>query len=71
MIVAKWLEAVEGPGDKVYDPLYIRSYKEENGSIVTWSATYPHSKINCFTWYRKDNDWIFPWDQYNKEFKNW
>ena len=71
MLVLKWSEEVEGPGDNIYAPLCIRLYKEEDGSIVPWSGTDPDDKMNLFTWYKEDNGWIFPGDQYNEESKNW
>ena len=27
--------------------------------------------MNSFTWFKENNDWIVPDDQYNEEFKNW
>ena len=27
--------------------------------------------MNCFTWSKEDNYWIFPGGQYNEQFKNW
>ena len=35
------------------------------------SVTDPYAKMNCFTWSKVNNDWIFPEDQYDEEFKNW
>ena len=38
--------------------------------IVPWSGTDPYDKPNCFTWSKKENDWIIPGDQYNEYFQN-
>ena len=27
--------------------------------------------MNCFTWYKENNDWIVPEEQYDDELKNW
>ena len=49
MVVIKWSENVEGYGENIDSPLCGGLYKEENDSLVTWSVTYPYSKMNCFT----------------------
>ena len=49
MVVIKWLDLVEGLKE------CSGSHKEENGSIIRCSVTYPYAKINCFTWSRDDN----------------
>ena len=71
MVVIKWSEKVEGSGDNIDSPLCGGLYKEEDNYLVPWSGTDPYSKMNCFTWSKDNNDWIFPGDQYNEEFKNW
>ena len=43
-------------------------YKEYYGSIVTWSGMDPDTKMNYFTWYRKDNEWVVTGEQYNKKY---
>ena len=70
MVVVKWLENVEGYGEYIYSPLCGGLYKEEHESLVPWSGTDPDSKMNCFTWSKEDNDWIFPVDHYNEKFRN-
>ena len=51
---------MEGPRVKLYGPICGVLYKEDYRSIVTCSVMDPDTKINCFTWSRKDNDWIVP-----------
>ena len=58
MVVMKCSDALEVPRVKLYVLLCGRLYKECGGGIVTWSGTYPYSKMNCFNCYRKDNDWV-------------
>ena len=55
---------------KVDSPLCGGLYKDYHGSIAPWSGTDPYAKLNCFTWYKEENDWILPGDQYNEELKN-
>ena len=62
---------MEGLVDNICNPLCGGLYKEEDNYLVTWSVTDPDTKMNCFTWSKEDNDWIFPGDQYNEELKNW
>ena len=45
-------------------------YKEDNGYIVPWSGIDPDAKMNSFTWYTEENDWIFLGGQYNKYSNN-
>ena len=71
MIVINWSENVEGSGDNIDSPLCGGLYKEEDDSLVSWSGTDPDAKTNCFTWYKYNNDWIVPGDQYDEEFNNW
>ena len=71
MLVVKCSEKVEGSRDNIDSPLCGWLYKEEDYSLVSWSGTDPDSKMNEFTWSKKNNDWIVPGDQYNEEFKNW
>ena len=71
MVVIKWSDVIKGPRVKVDGPLCGGLYKEDNGSIITWSGTYPDSKINSFTWSTEENDWIFLGDQYNEVLNNW
>ena len=67
MLVIKISENVEGYGDNIDSPLCGGLYKEEDGSLVPWSGTDPYAKMNCFTWYKENNDWIFPEDKYDEE----
>ena len=56
----KWAEKAEGSGDRIYS-LLCGNYKKENyRSIVTCLGMDPDTKMSCFTWSRKDNDWIVP-----------
>ena len=71
MVVVKWSYKVEGYVDDIDSPLCGGLYKEEEDSLVPWSGTDPDAKTNCFTWSKDNNDWIFPEDQYDEEFKNW
>ena len=52
-------------------PLCGEVYREEDNSLVPWSGTDLDAKMNCFTWYKDNNDWMIPGDQYDEEFKNW
>ena len=70
MVVVKWSYTVENKGYKVVNILCDVSYKGDNGSIVPWSGMEPYAKMNLFTWPRKDDDWIFPGDQYNMKLEN-
>ena len=49
MVVIKWSDAIKEPIVKVDVPLCGGLYKEDHGSIVTWSGTNPYAKLNCFT----------------------
>ena len=55
--------------DKVYTILCSGSHKAYCMSNVTWPGTYMYSKMNCFTWYKKDNDFILPVYHYNNKSK--
>ena len=66
MVVIKWSEKVEGPGDNIYSPLCVRLYEEEYNYLVPWSGTDPDTNMNCFTWSKDNNDWVFPGDKYNE-----
>ena len=46
MVVIKWLDAIEGPRVKVYDPQCGGLYKEDHGSIIPWSGTDPDTNMN-------------------------
>ena len=71
MVVIKWADTIKGKRVKVDGPLCGELYKEYHGSIFPWSGTYTDDNLNCFTWYKEENDCIFLGDQYNEEFKNW
>ena len=71
MIVVKWSDKVEVSGYNIDAPLCGELYKGEENSLVPWSVTNPYAKMNFFTWPKEENDWIFPGDQYNEEFKKW
>ena len=62
---------MKGSEDSIETPLCGGLYKEEENSLVSWSGTDPYAKMNCFTWYKEENDWIVPEDNYNEEFNNW
>ena len=70
MLIVKWSDKMEGPGENMDASLCRRLYKEEDDSLVPWSGTYPYANMNCFTWYKENNDWIVPGDQYNEDFNN-
>ena len=70
MLVVKWSEKVEGSVDNIDSSLCVGLYMEEDNSLVTWSGTDPDTNLNCFTWYKEDNDWIVLGDQYNEKCKN-
>ena len=70
MVVIKCSDAIKWPRVKVDGQLCGGLYKEDHGSIVPWSGTDPYAKLNSFTWYKEDNDWIVLGDQYNEWFKN-
>ena len=46
MAVIKWSDEIKGPRVKVDDPLCGGLYKEDHGSTVPWSVTYPYAKLN-------------------------
>ena len=64
----KWSYAIKGPR---VNPLCGGLYKEDHGSIVSWSGKDPDAKLNLFTWSQKENAWIVLGDQYNEEFNYW
>ena len=69
MVVVKCSDNVEGPQFKLDGLLCGGLYKEGDGWIFIFLGTDPDSKKNCFTWYRKDNDWVVTGIQYNNKFK--
>ena len=71
MVVIKWSDAIKGPRVKVYGPQCGGLYKEDRGSIIPWSETDPDAKMNSFTWFTEENDWIFLGNHYNEDFNNW
>ena len=71
MVVIKLSDAIKGPRVKVDGPLCGGLYKEDHGSIFTWSGTDPDSKMKSFTWSTNENDCIILGDQYNEESNNW
>ena len=71
MVVIKCSDTINGPRVTINGPLCGRLYKDDHGSIITWSVTDPEAKINGFTWSKNDNDWIILGDQYNEELNNW
>ena len=71
MVVVRWPDKVEGPGDNIYSPLCGGLYKEYEDSLVPWSGTYPDSNMNCFTCPKYKDDQIVPEDQYDEELKKW
>ena len=71
MVVIKWLDAINGPRVKVDGPLCGGLYKEDHGSIITWSVTDAYVKMNFLTLSTEENDWIVLGDQYNGDFNNW
>ena len=70
-MVIKWSDAIKGTRVKVDGPLCGGLYKEDHGSIITWSGTDPDAKMNSFTWSTEENDWIVLGDQYNGDSNNW
>ena len=66
MVVVKYSYAIKGPRVKVDGPLCGGLYKEDHGCIFPWSGTDPYAKLNCFTWSKEDNYWIFLGYQYNE-----
>ena len=59
VVVVKCSDKVEGSGDDIDSPLCGGLYKEEKDSLVSWSGTDPDAKMNCFTFSKENNDWIF------------
>ena len=57
---------MEGSVENIDSPLCDGLYKEYDSSLVPWLGTDPDAKINGFTCYKEDNDWIIPGDQYNE-----
>ena len=70
-MVIKCSDAIKGPRVKVDGPLCGGLYKEDRGSIITWSGTDPDSKMNSFSWSTEDNYWIVLGGQYNEDFNKW
>ena len=66
MVFVKWSDNVEGSGDNIYSPLCGGLYKEEEYYLVPWSGIDPDAKMNCFTWYKQNNDCIVPEDQHDE-----
>ena len=62
---------MEGQIVKLDGPLCGGLYRKDYGYIVSWYGTDPDPNMSCFTWSRKDNEWVVLGDQYNKKFKNW
>ena len=56
---------IKGTRVTVDVPLCGGLYKEDHGSIVPWSGTDSNAKLNCVTWSKEDNGWIFLGDPYN------
>ena len=71
MAVLKLSYVIEGLEYQIYAPFCGMLYKYEDISVVPWPETDPYAKMNYFTCYRKNNNWIFQEDQYNEKFKNW
>ena len=71
MVVIKLSDAIKGARVKVDGPKCGGLYKEDHGSIITWSGTDNDAKMNSFTWSTNENDLIILGDQYNEEFNNW
>ena len=65
MVLVKQSDNVEGLVYNIDNPLCGGLYKEEEESLVPWSGIDPDAKMNGFTWYKQDNDWILPEDHYN------
>ena len=65
MVLVKCSENLKVSVDNIYSPLCGGLYKEEEYFLVPWSETDPDAKMNCFTWYKDNNDWIVPRYQYN------
>ena len=71
IVVIKWSDAIKGPRVKVDGPQCGGLYKEDHGSIITWSGTDTDTKINSFPWSTDDNDCIVLGYHYNEELINW
>ena len=71
IVVIKFSDEIKWTRVKVDGPLCGGLYKEDHGSIIIWSGTYPDANINSFTWYKEENDRIVLGYQYNKDFNNW
>ena len=65
MVVFKCSGKVEGYGENIESPLCGGLYKEEDDYLVPWPGTDPDAKMNWFTWFKEENDWIVPEYQYN------
>ena len=70
MVVIKWSDEIKGQRVRVDDPQCGGLYKEDNESIIPWSGTDPDAKMNYFTWYTEENDWILLGGKYNEDFNN-
>ena len=71
LVVIKWSYAIKWPRVKVDGPQCGGLYKEDYGYIIPWSGTEPYAKMNFFTWFTEENDWILLGDKYNEYFNNW
>ena len=58
MVVIKWSNAIKEPRVKVDGPQCGGLYKEYHGYIIHWSGTDLDAKMNSFTWFIEENDWI-------------
>ena len=50
---------VKGLGNDIDFLLYSGLYKGKDGSLVPCLVMDTYVNMNCFTWSRKDTDWIF------------
>ena len=66
MVVIEWSDAIKEQIVKVYGPLCGVLYEEDHGYIVPWSGTDTNAKLDFFTWYKEENDWIVLGGQYNE-----
>ena len=71
ILVVKWSDKVEGLRDNKFAPLCGVLYKEEDGSLVTWPGTNPDANMNGLNWFKEENYFIVPRDNYNGEFNDW
>ena len=63
MMVIKWSDTIKWTRVKVDGPLCGGLYKEDNGYIIPWSGTDPYVKMNYFTWFTEEKEWIVLGDQ--------